>query len=382
MEIEWLLADALRKLGEFRLAGEIGSRLEQEAAAVGRKDLQGRAILARAGDIWVSLESVNAEEALRELLRARELLTEAGDDRYLTDVLELLGFGGWWRGQVEESWEAWSEMRRVAHAHGWASREAEAASLQSRVPFYRNDMPAAIRLLEEAHELASRGTSRLSRARVDKAVAIRIESSGLTDGRDASAVAEELLRSAAVVLDEFGDRVELNVVMVHLGDIKWRQGRPAEALAYFQQGLANVMDHAGYRPETERRVVQVQVELGEIDAAARHAEDAVAMVGHDDVFTVSSAAMALGQVREAQGNLAEAEQLLRKAVDGLDGTDFNAHEVHLAQSEFLYRRGRDVEAAQAGERALKEAQRFGPQSPIIEFVDRRLAAARERGAAR
>ncbi len=59
MELEALLADALWQLGEYRQAADIAARLELDASAAGRKDLQGRAILIRAGDVWVSLESAD-----------------------------------------------------------------------------------------------------------------------------------------------------------------------------------------------------------------------------------------------------------------------------------------------------------------------------------
>lgn len=377
MEIEWMLADALHHLSEFRLAGEIGARLEPQAAALGRKDLEGRAVLAKAGDIWTSLESADAESALSELRRARELLTQSGDDRYLVDVLEFIGFGGWWHGRVEESSEAWSEMRRVAHEHGWVSREAEALTLLQRVPFYQGDVPTAIQMLREAHELAARGSNRLSRARVDKSLGIHIEDAGLPDGRDGNAEAVALLESAAAVFDEHGARADLQTVQSHLGDIKFRQGSFAEALDFYEQALSNMMEHAGYRAETQRRVAQALVELGDIDRAAALAEEAVELVSRDDSFTIGSTALALGKVRQAQGRYEEAEEQLRKAVEIVDTTDFNSYFMYTSLAELLYLLGRGGEAEAAGDSALAQARRLGPHSPIVAYVQRRLDAARE-----
>ena len=375
MEIETLKMDALQRLGEFRLAGEIGARLEGEAAAVDRKDLQGRAILAKAGNLWVGLESANADAALSELRRARELLVEAGDARYLVDVLEMIGYGGWWHGHMEESSESWEEMRRIAHQNSWLSREAEALTLLSRIPLYTNDLETAGRLLDEAYELAVRGPSRLARAHVEKALAIRVEWSGSRGGGDANAEAFERLESAAAVFEEFGDRAEVNVALVHMGDIRRRQGRLEEALAYYERGLENVMDHAGYRPETGRRLAQVLVQLGQIERAAEIAEEAVSIVAPDDVFTVASSAMALGQVREAQGRLDEAEGLLRKAVEIVEATDYTPIEMHMALAAFLFRRGRMDEARRSAELALESARRLGPNSPVIRSMEEQIAAA-------
>jgi class 3 adenylate cyclase len=376
MEIEWLLADAHRRLNNFREAGEIGSRLEKEAEAAGRKDLQGRAVLARAGDLWLSLETTDFEAGMAALRRARELLTDAGDDRYLLDVLELMGYGGWWHGQLAESEEAWSEMRRVAHENGWLSREAEALSLVARVPYYQNDVETGMRMVIEARELAMRGTSRLSRARVERRLGAWGEESGLPGVENSDAEAERLLASAAAVFEEFGDREELNIALVHLGDIRMRQERFREALAYYQQGLAAVMEHGGYRSETQRRVAEALLELGDVERAAQSAEEAAALVSPDDVFTVASTSTTLALVRQAQGDAIEAERLLRHAAQLLASTDFVGWWVNLLLAELLYRQRRIEDAEPVAERARAEARRLGPHSPMIELVDQRLADAR------
>ena len=61
LELEGLLADALWRSSEYRLAGALAAKVELEAEAAGRKDLQGRAILIKAGDIWLRLESSDAK---------------------------------------------------------------------------------------------------------------------------------------------------------------------------------------------------------------------------------------------------------------------------------------------------------------------------------
>ncbi len=128
MGLESIRMDALSVLADWRQAAEIGARLEVDARAAGRKDLEGRAVKAKAGDIWLAVGAANAEGALAELQRARRLLTEAGDDEHLINVLQNIGYGGWWHGRLTECLEAWTEMRRIATEHGWHSREAEAAS--------------------------------------------------------------------------------------------------------------------------------------------------------------------------------------------------------------------------------------------------------------
>ncbi len=205
---------------------------------------------------------------------------------------------------------------------------------------------------------------------------MHIEEVGLPDGGDAWAEAERLLTDAAVVLDEFGDRVELNIAHAHLGDILLRQGRPADALAHYEAGLGNVMNHGGYRPETQRRLAQALVALGELDRAAAAAVEAAAMVADDDFFTIGSTSVALAQVKAAQGNAAEADRLFQKAVDVLAPMEFNSHWLHLARAEFLFRQGRLAEAEEAVAKTREQVARFGPNSPMKEWVEQRFEAAR------
>ena len=90
--------------------------------------------------------------------------------------------------------------------------------------------------------------------------------------------------------------------------------------------------------------------------------------------------MVLGRVREAQGLLEEAERLLVDASKAIYRTGFNHHEEELALAEFCFRRGRMTEGDEWASKARASALRFGPESPVIGIVERRLKAAREVGA--
>jgi ATP/maltotriose-dependent transcriptional regulator MalT len=129
-------------------------------------------------------------------------------------------------------------------------------------------------------------------------------------------------------------------------------------------------------PEVRRRMAQLLVAQGDIAGAERQAEEALAVVAHDDTFTVATSSMALGLVREAQGDLVEAERLLSTAVALMVGTDFNAYEVDLELAQFLYRRGRVSEASEVAEETRAQARRYGANSPLVKWVDQRLASAR------
>jgi class 3 adenylate cyclase/tetratricopeptide (TPR) repeat protein len=374
LELEWLQLESLRQLGDWRRAGELAGAVERQAKALGRRDIEGRAIIIKAGDIWIALESADSAAALIELERARELLAAAGDDWYLIDVLEFIGYGGWWLGDLGRAEELWSQQREVARSNGWPSREAEAVALLARIPGQRGDVGRSRQLLSEAIKLAERGPSRLTRARVGRSLGSFVAQT------EPGSEAEDLLRSAAHVLEEFGDRENHYVALIHLGDIDGRRDRWAEALAAYERSLEQVLEHVGYRPEAQRRIARALLQLGNVTEAAGVAEEAVAVTGKDDWATIASTRMVLGQVREAQGRTDEAEKLLREAIDVMGRTEFSPFEEQLALAEFLLRNGRTAEGHEWLAQTRASAERFGPRSPLIEYVERRAARAAEAAA--
>ncbi len=375
LELQALLADALWRLAEFRRAGELAAQLEVDAAAAGRKDLQGRAILLKTGDLWLQIESADADVALAEINRARVLLEEAGDRRSLVLATELIGWAGWWHGDLETSKAAFVEMRELAHQLGWTSREADALMQLTSIAAQRGHIEERQQLVEEARALAAGGSSRLTRARVGRTYGTVLCASGkVEEGTRA-------LLDSAVVLEEFGDRDEAYTAYQWLGDVDRRLGNLDQAMTYYEHAKSLVLEHAGFLPEVHRRMAQTLIAMGDIDAAAEHAENAAAITGRDDWATVASTRMVLGMVREAQGQIDDAERLLREAAEVVARLDFNPWEEELALAEFLLRRGRTDEAQPWLAQARQSASRFGPESPLHEVIERRSTAAGVAGAA-
>jgi ATP/maltotriose-dependent transcriptional regulator MalT len=86
---------------------------------------------------------------------------------------------------------------------------------------------------------------------------------------------------------------------------------------------------------------------GKLDEAERFALEARETVGREDRISLGTTTLALGVVRAAQGRDAEAEALLREAVDNFQVYDFRSlqHWGLRYLAEFLRARGRDEEAA-------------------------------------
>jgi class 3 adenylate cyclase/tetratricopeptide (TPR) repeat protein len=374
LEIQALLADAYWRTAEYRLGGAIAAELEVAAEAAGRKDLVGRALLVKAGDLWLRPESPDSAAAMAEVERARVLLSETNDRRALARAYELMAWSGWWLGDMTIALQNWEQMKTVAHEVGWTAAEAEALLGLGRVDVQLGNEDARARHIDEARALVAKGASRLTMARVARMYGVLLATTGHDDE------AQEVLLSAAAELEEFGDREEAYVAYNFLGDIQRRRGDLAEALNLYERARLLVLEHGGYLPEALRKKAQVYLLLGNIDAAEKDAEEAARIVAGDDWATVASTQMVLGQVRAARGRDEEAELHFREALRVMGTVDFSSWEEEITFAEFLLRRGRTDEGNEMVERAVASARRIGPASPLPEFLERRATAAREAGA--
>jgi tetratricopeptide (TPR) repeat protein len=190
----------------------------------------------------------------------------------------------------------------------------------------------------------------------------------------------ELVRATLPVFEEAMDHEEHTVALYLSGEICVFMGRPEAAIELTERAieLLEEVGHTGALPEAERVLAEALLELGRIEDAERHALRAAEVVAPGDVGTIATTRTALGRVRDAQGRDPEAERLLRDAIEVIDRTQYrsNSWEEYLALAEFLARRGREEEAEAAFATARERALLLGPQTPIIEVIERRAAAAR------
>jgi hypothetical protein len=370
LEAEWLRLEAFRRLSQFREAEELALKVEGDAKVLGRRDIEARAVLAHANAIWLGGEVADLDAGRPEMERARELLTAAGDTWYLLTLLGLMAFATFTEGDVRGSQRMWVQFTELARENGWSSREALSLVRRARMHREFGEMKIARQLLTEAANLAERGPSRRVRIDVEHAWGVQL----MLDESDE--LAEQRLIEAAKGYEEFGERNGQYNAVTSLGGIAMRTDRPAEALAYFRTALTLVEGNAGDRPEALRNIAQALLELGEVAEAAYIAEQSVAQTAPADVATSASSAMVLGLVREAQGETAEAERLLRQALATVQTSDYNPWEEQLSVAEFTLRRGRHEEGQQMLALAHEYAARYGEGSPLVEYVDRRGDRAR------
>src|SRR5713226_375644 len=372
LDIECLLLDAQYRLGRVQGAKEAGIRIAADARALGRKDLEGRAILAQGRVLWVTDPEGSAEKALRRLAQAEALLRQAGDLPYLYETVYQRGYGGWWYGKLEESWSAWNEAREIARKLGDKGREARACNQLGGVRYHQGQLAQAKELLRRAMELGADAGSRMDWGEATARYGFLV---GIVDSLDEGL---RLFDSAFPAQEESG---ELNVLASSLsqaGRLYDFKGMTAEAVAHYERALAlsEQMQETGYRPEFERHLAQALLELGDLAGALAHAEAGANIVADDDWVSIANTKMVLGLVRARQGRTAEAETLLRDAVAVLERTDYVAvrWEQYLSLSEFLLAQGRQEEARVWMQKTRAIAALHGEHSPLVAHVERHLAA--------
>jgi ATP/maltotriose-dependent transcriptional regulator MalT len=101
---------------------------------------------------------------------------------------------------------------------------------------------------------------------------------------------------------------------------------------------------------------------GRLDEAEQQALEARRTVGPHDQSSRATTRMALGLVRAAQGETAEADLLLREAIDIIKETDFVAHhrEILEALIGFLHAQGHVRDAAAYEEELAALARSAAP----------------------
>ncbi|HZG36595.1 MAG TPA: AAA family ATPase [Gaiellaceae bacterium] len=340
LERRFLAARAAGKLADLpALAAEMGS-VFTGAVEAGDERLQGLSLAALAD---VALLRDGDLPRGRELVEQALVLLEhaAPEDRY--EALSARGRIGWWLGDLADD-EPWlCRALEAARETGRRDLEANAAEELASIAIARLDLERATTLSAEALELAEEsgninviGWALTTSAKIDE---LR---GRLDEAADALDRAEELFSQS-------GSAWALARVLNARAWVEWRGGEVAAAERRFRDAIRILkpLEDRGTLCESQRGLAQVLVARGKLDEAERHALEARRTVGPHDNMSRASTRMALGLVRAAQGRDDEAEELLREALQVLEGTELRLtrREVLEALAQFLGSRGRRDEAA-------------------------------------
>jgi class 3 adenylate cyclase/tetratricopeptide (TPR) repeat protein len=338
----------------WRLTDYPAVATEMEVVRKGAVEAGDKRIEARA---WTALAQV-AISRDADLARARELTEHAlnalGDtpsaDRF--EALDPLASIAQWVGDLGQSEEIFLEQLEIARAIDRKDLEIRALhGLSSSVYFERLELDRAAPLVDRAAELVAETGSVLGQGWVLRA---RGKSALL---RGEFAEAERMVADAVALFSEAGGSVHQARTLMLLGEIESRKGDFKQAEKHYREGirLLKPLGDRGTLCEVQRQLAQVLIRLGRIEEAELVALEARETVGPQDHGSRASTRMALGLVRAAQGRDAEAEALLREALEVLEGTELRLFSVEPLEAlvEFLRERGRAEEAAPFARRLLE-----------------------------
>ena len=328
----WRLADFPAVLVEM---GEVA----HAAAEAGETRVQGRALAALA-------EAVLQHRA--DAVTARRIVTEA------LDVLEgespEIRFEPLWVAAQVAAWfgdsddfERWAKDA-LASAREAERKDLEANVIHSLVTAYvlRLELAEAAPLVLRALELADASDSLFSRA---SALGVR---GWLQLVSERPVEAEADFVAARELFAELGNTTREAGMTMMIGRAAFAQQavERAEKLLRDAVRMLKGIGDRGSLCEAQRALSMVLSAQGRLDEAERLALEARETVGPDDRVSTSTTTLALGIVRAGQRRDAEAEALMREAVDGFAMYGIRALE-HWALrylAEFLRSRGRDDEA--------------------------------------
>ena len=345
LERRFLVARAAWRLWELPAAYVEMEEVRELAREAGDRTIEGLALTQLAEIVLNRNADVPAARRLGE--EALGLLADApGDARY--EALTLLSGTGWWEGDLERVERHTRETLEIA-------REAERPDLESlalvELAFAqtaRLDLAGAEELLAESAELAETSGSVSAGAWVARVRgSLHLRRGRFDDAAREFRTASELFAETGAVPDAARTRQLEGIAVWRAGDVERAEQLVREAV----RTLLSVQER-GKIVEAQRTLAEIVLAQGHVEEAERWALSAVETVGMQDMLSKSNVRMVLGLVRAAQKRDAEAELLLREAVDVLDATDFrNAEPEPLAAlAAFLRERGRTDEAAELDER--------------------------------
>ncbi len=284
-----------------------------------------------------------------DLPRARALAEKAlttfedSDSVGRFDALALLSQIAWWRGDLDEDERHTRASIELARQLEREDLEADAMQRLASAQIQRGELEEAEQLIDRAWELAQGSGSIAARA---QALGSRGD---LAAQRGRIEEAEAAFDEAAALFEEAGAAWPRARILSKLARIARVRGDLAAAERLFRDAIRILksLEDRGTLCESQRGLAQVLLEQGRVDEAEQMALEARRTVGPHDQSSRATTRMALGLVRAAQGEVEEAELLLREAVDIINETDFATHhrEILEALVGFLRQQGRDSEAA-------------------------------------
>ena len=274
------------------------------------------------------------------LLEALDAARQTGDPDLITNAMWEIAFSRYYAAQIDEMRGLLQEA--LEHVKRTGSKRAGLILFWlSKAAVFQGDLTAASRFVDETIA-AQPYKSKWYRAAEHWVRAGRAEDQGdsvtaLAEGRLANALFREVGQPNFIATTAW----TMGEAMIALGDDAGARDVLAEAVDLFTR-----RDQRGQIPEVQARLARALVHLGDIGAARKNAETARAVAMQSDLESQFIAAVALGEVHEAEGDLPAADALFREAIAMLEpsGIGDGLAETREHYARFLLRHGRGEEA--------------------------------------
>jgi class 3 adenylate cyclase/tetratricopeptide (TPR) repeat protein len=295
-------------------------------------------LLALRARILVDKAGPDAVEPI--LAEALEAARGTGDRDEIAQAMWALAFNRYYAGEIDAMRRLLEEAREHVQRTG-STRAGLVLFWIGRVAVYQGDLTAAARYTEEAIAALPyrskwyRGIEHWSRATL---------ANQLGDPETAA----DQARTALALFREVGQPNFIAIALWALGEALLALGEHGEA----RDALAESFDlfsrrgQRGQIPEAEARLARALVQLGDLAAARRHADDAAATAAPSDLESRFISAVAQAEVSEAEGDPSAAEEQLHAALAFLEPSGMGSAlaEVREEYARFLLRQGRSDEA--------------------------------------
>jgi tetratricopeptide (TPR) repeat protein len=340
---------------------EMGEVLDG-ARAIGDETVEGKALTALAE--VALLRDADLPRAIELSDAALEALPESGRFAALRIRGKIASFVGDF--DLQES--LGKEALEIARRHD--RQDLEAQALHDLAHAYRHQ-----HRFEEAEELLTRSLELARQSGSIVARAWALHSLGtLHLDRDENDLAGPLLEESRGLFAEVGDAWMLGRTMNCLGRLAEQEGDDPRAERALREAirLLTPLEDRGALCESQRGLAEVLIRKGELDEAERFALAATETVGEHDLSSRATTTMTLGLVREAQGRVEEADELLADSLTMVEPTGFLGLEAWIMSryEEFLRRHGRDDEAARYRERLAEIAPAVGVGAAFVSRMER------------
>jgi DNA-binding SARP family transcriptional activator len=349
------LGEALRETGDFERAEAVLDEVIQGASEAGDRVLEARALVIR-----LRLRLLTDPEVTEEVVREAEPLVktfeEAGDDRLLAKVWELLAWAPWFRCRAASTVEALERAIEHARRAGDARSEAQSLNLSVGAAFFGPmPVPEAIRVCEEI--LAEPEQQRRIRASALRALA------GLNAMAGDFDEARRFVADHKALVQELGLRVTAASAAETYGIVEMLSGDPGAAERELSWGFG-VLEEIGETqnfPDLAAKLADALYAQGRNDRALELSKVSEDSTAPDDLSAGVQWRAVRAKLLARQGDSEGAEALAREAVALASETDFLVlhGDALMDLAEVLRTAGRHEESVPVVQEALQLYEQKG-----------------------